>query len=115
MQGGDQGRALQGIPDGIDAAGPALQRLGKSFGDGVDLVGALEGRVDQDEAALFLRRHVGAERQPAVEGDRLGLDVAGKERLQRRGIGGMQFIGGEPVLRPQQAPRDERRTGIAVF
>ena len=36
----------------------------------------LERRIDQDEAAALLRRHIGAERRPAVDRQRLGAAVA---------------------------------------
>ena len=113
-EGADRRAVLDRIPQRIDAARPAPVRLAQTVDEAVELALFLEGRIDQHQAALFLRRQMRAERQPAVEFDDAGLEIAGKQRLQLRGILGMQFDGRKPVLLAQQMPRDQRRARIFV-
>ena len=78
----DLARVLQRIPERIGAAGPAPVRLDEPRDQPLELAVFLERRIDEDEAALLLGRHVRAERQPAVERDDAHLDVAGEQRAE---------------------------------
>ena len=66
-EGVDLARLLERIPQRIDAAGPFAMRLDQARRPGARTRRLLEGRIDQHQAALFLGRQMGAERQPAVE------------------------------------------------
>ena len=78
----DRGAVLDRIPERIDAARPAPVRAHEPVDEAVELALLLEGRIDQHQPALFLRRQMRAERQPAVELDGPDLEIAGEQRLQ---------------------------------
>ena len=63
----------------------------------------LERRIDQDEAAAFLRRQIGAERRPAVDGKRFGAGIAAERGGQRGGGARLKLTGDQAILPPQQS------------
>ena len=79
-----------------------------------EFAGFLEWRVDQHQPTLFLWRQVGAQRQPSVEFDDAGLEVAGEQPRQRMGIVGMLLDRRQPVLLAQEPARDQRRTRVGA-
>src|SRR5690606_14534019 len=74
---------LQGVPEAVDAAWKASPGLREALGQPLELAVFLEGRVDQHDAALLLRRQVRAERQPAVETGDAALEIAVEQPVQR--------------------------------
>ena len=111
---GDRHAVLDRIPERIDAARPAAMRFDEPVDDAVEFARLLERRIDQHQPALFLRRQLRAERQPAVEFEHAHLDVAGEQLLQPRRVLRMQFDRKQPVLLAQQPADDQRRAGIGI-
>ena len=83
----------------------------QSAGEPGEIGRLLERRIDQDDAAALLGRHIGAERGPAVERQYLGAAVA-QHAFERRRRARLELAGDQPVLRPHQGKRDERRARI---
>ena len=83
----------------------------QSAGEPREIGRLLERRIDQDDAAALLRRHIGAERGPAVERQHFGAPVAQHAFERRRGAR-FELAGDQPVLRPHEGKRDERRARI---
>ncbi len=63
----DRRTFFQRIPQAIGAGGKAAIGLVQTFCQPLIFVFLLERRIDQNEAALLLRRQVSAERKPAIE------------------------------------------------
>ena len=77
------------------------------------IVAILERWIDQDETAPLGRRHIGVERDPAVDRNRLGAPVAREIARQRLGGRRLDFAGDETILRTQEGPHDHGRPRIA--
>ena len=72
----------------------------------------LERRIDQHQAAALLRRHVGAERGPAVDFQRLDAGIPAQILPQRDRRLRLDLAGDQAVLRAQPGARQRRRAGI---
>lgn len=73
-----------------------------------------ERRIDQNEAALLLRRQVSAERQPAIKFRYPCLIIAFEQTRERTVIIRVQLHRGKAVLRAKQHARKLGRTGIIL-
>ncbi|MNT03639.1 hypothetical protein D3C72_1381860 [compost metagenome] len=113
MKGLDRRILLQRIPEAEGAAGKAAIALGEAVSEPLVLALDLEGRVDEDQATLFLRRQVSAERQPAIEFGDPALEVAIEEPVQCLVIIRVQLHRRQTVLRAKKHADELRRTGIA--
>ena len=106
--------ALHGIPDQIAAGRPFCVGFGKSVGQPVEFVLLLERGIDQHQAAPLVRRHERRQRRPAVEIDHPRLAVAAQRVDQLPAGAGLDLAGRQAVLRPQQRPGDQGRSGIGL-
>ena len=86
----------------------AVERVGEPL----ELARALERRIDQHRATTFLGWHIGGERHPAVDRQRLGADVAVQMARERGGGARLKLAGNQPVPRPQPGAHQRGRARI---
>ena len=95
-------------------AWPFAMRRADRIGGARQFVFLLVGRIDQDKAALFLRRNIRIQCGPAVDRDRLDAGVTVQvARRARASRSAFEFAGDQPVLRTQPVPDQKRGAGIA--
>ena len=83
-----------------------------SAAEAIEFVGFLVGRVDQHQAAIFLRGDQRVKRGPSVEMEHLEIGHLIECAAQRLVVGRMELDEHAPVLPPQDLAQDARRTGI---
>src|SRR6185437_10109289 len=88
---------LERIPERVNSLRKPLVCPDEASGEPLEFAILLEGRIDQDESALFLGRQLATQRQPAIELDYPALDIPGEQRRQRLGIRRVQFHREQPV------------------
>jgi hypothetical protein len=76
------------------------------------IFGILEGRIDEHQAAALLWRHVGVERGPAVDCERLAAGVAAEIARERGRRLGLELAGHQSILWAQERSYQQRRPRI---
>ncbi len=108
MEGRDRRTLLDRVPQAIDAGRKPPPCSGKPINQPVVFPIDLERRIDQNDAALFLRRQVRTERQPAVEFGHAHLIVALEKTRQSAAVVRVKFHRGQTVLRAKEHARKLR-------
>src|SRR5690606_27760663 len=107
-------QVLDRVPKRVDAAGPAAMCLFQSLHETVELTFLFERRINQDKTALFLRRQMRAECEPAIELNDAGLEVTLKAGAERFCVFRVEFDGRQAVLLTQQMASNHGRAWILV-
>src|ERR1035437_4237313 len=92
---------LDRVPERINAGGPFAVRGGEPTRQAEKIAVLLERRIDQHPAAALLRRHLGAERGPAVDFQRFDADIPAQILPERGGRLRLDLAGDQAVLRAQ--------------
>ena len=104
---------LDRVPDRIHAGRPASVRIGEGFFDDAEFVVLrLEGRIDEDQSAAFLRRQQGIHGPVAVAFVHGEARIAPKQRLQGRALLRMQFAEDAAIGFAHEQAGEQRRAGV---
>ena len=104
---------LDRIPERVAAGREAPHALAQGAQQALELVGRLEGRIDQHQAAALDRRQQRLQHLVAVGLAHLDCAVAGELALERQRFRRVQFAGDEAIARPQRHANQPRRARIA--
>src|SRR6185295_11573695 len=95
----------------VESSGPFAVRRRQSFDHAGPFARFLEGRIDEYQTTAFLGRHIGAERQPAVEFRDAGLYVVLKQIAELAIVRRVKLQCTQAILRTKKLARDQGRAG----